>query len=390
MSKAARVISLLTVGVWVGLLVARGRFWDPPCDGLRPPSSDDETPDVQVVVPARDEAAMLPLSLPTLFAQDYPGRLRITLADDHSTDGTGALATALATMDGAQKRLHVIAVPDRPAGWAGKVWAMASAVKAVREHDETPAYWLFTDADIAHPPDAVSRLVATALADRRDLVSLMVQLRCESPWERFLIPAFVFFFAKLYPFAWVADDARATAGAAGGTMLVANGALERIGGLEAIAGALIDDCSLAAAIKGKGGRLRLELSTRSHSVRPYDSVEEIWTMVARSAYTQLGYSPLLLAGTIAGMLVMYAAPPALTIAGLLRRDAVTAIGGATAWGLMSFAYSRVLKHYGIGAENAPLLPLAGVAYTAMTLDSARRYYLGKGGAWKGRTISQPG
>ncbi len=329
---------------------------------------------------------MLPMTLPTLFGQSYPGKLHVTVADDRSSDGTADVAHTLAAVDGAQKRLRVITVPPRPAGWAGKVWAMASAVQAARERGETPEYWLFTDADIAHPQDNVERLVATARADRRDLVSLMVQLNCVSPAEKFLIPAFVFFFAKLYPFAWVADDARKTAGAAGGTMLVSNDALERIGGLEAIAGALIDDCSLAAAIKNSGGRLRLELSTRTHSVRPYDGFGDVWMMVARSAYTQLGYSPLALAGTLAGMALMYAAPPALAVTGIIKRDPVVTIAGAAAWALMSFAYTPVLRHYGLSRANAPLLPLAGVAYTAMTIDSARRYYAGQGGAWKGRTL----
>lgn len=341
-----------------------------------------------MVVPARDEAAMLPLTLPTLLAQSYPGRLSITIADDHSSDGTGDLARTLARAYGANVRASVITVPTRPQGWAGKVWAMASALAAARAVGAAPTYWLFTDADIAHHPNAVADLVATAQADRRDLVSLMVRLTAQTPWEKLLVPAFVFFFAKLYPFSWVADDRRRTAGAAGGCMLVADTALERIGGLQRISGALIDDCSLAAAIKAEGGRLRLELSTQARSVRPYESLSDIWNMVARSAYTQLNASPLLLAGTIAGMLVLYALPPLAAIAGVTRRDRTLALGGFTAWALMSAAYLPVLRRYDRPRWEAPALPFAALMYTAMTLDSGWRHLRGRGGSWKGRIAAR--
>lgn len=371
------------------MLVARGRFWDPPVDRLSAAADCTDNPDVAIIVPARNEAPILAATLPTLFAQQYAGNIALMLADDGSSDGTAARAHWLATEAGANHRFNVVSVPPRPAGWAGKVWAMAAAVGAVRKSGKTPAYWLFTDADIAHDPDVVSALVATARADRRDLVSLMVQLHCKSRWERLLIPAFVFFFAKLYPFAWVADDRRQTAAAAGGCLLISDEMLGRIGGFERISGALIDDCSLAAAVKGDGGRLRLELTTRARSVRPYVTLGELWLMVARSADTQLGHSPLVLAGTVAGMLLLYVLPPLTTVAGIARGNALLGASGALAWVLMSVAYIPLLRRYGQSLRAAPTLPLAAALYTLMTIDSALRYRRGRGGAWKGRLQAPP-
>jgi hopene-associated glycosyltransferase HpnB len=383
-SKFVRIISLLMVGGWTGLLVARGRFWDPPADRLRDPDESPGAPAVHIVVPARDEAPILGKTLPSLFAQRYSGPLAITLADDDSTDGTAARAHWISVDCGATKIFSVASVPPRPAGWAGKVWALASGVAAARAAGARPEYWLFTDADIRHDPTSVASLVATARADRRDLVSLMVQLRCTSGWERLMIPAFVFFFAKLYPFAWVADDERSTAAAAGGCVLVSDRMLRTIGGVECIASALIDDCALAAAVKSAGGRLRLELSSKAHSVRAYDSLDVIWQMIARSAYTQLRFSPLLLAGTVAGMIVLYALPPLTALAGALRRDKLLGLSGALAWTIMSALYLPVLRRYRQPAAAALLLPLAAMVYSIITVDSARRHAAGRGGAWKGR------
>ncbi len=327
---------------------------------------------------------MLPLTLPTLLAQRYRGRLDIMLADDHSDDGTADLARRLAGAKGEPSGFAVTAVPARPSGWVGKTWAMSAGVAAARAGGAHPEYWLFTDADIAHDPDVVAALVATAQHDRRDLVSLMVTLHCRGRWERFLIPAFVFFFAKLYPFAWVADDRHATAAAAGGCILISDRMLRAVGGIERIAGALIDDCSLAHAVKSAGGRLHLELSTRARSVRRYDSLDSIWLMVARSAYTQLRESPALLAGTVAGLAFLYALPPVAAIGGAARRDPALALGGATAWAIMSAMYLPILRRYGQPPAAAALLPLAATLYALMTVDSARRHWQGRGGAWKGR------
>ncbi|MBV9407615.1 MAG: glycosyltransferase, partial [Candidatus Eremiobacteraeota bacterium] len=275
-------------------------------------------------------------------------------------------------------------------GWTGKMWALAEGVASARAHGAHPTYWWFSDADVEHDPDTLTSLVATATSRNRALVSQMVALHCASPWEQLLIPAFVFFFRMLYPFAWANDDNHPTAAAAGGCVLITNDALDRIGGIERIKGELIDDCALAAAVKRDAGGLWLGLATRSRSVRPYASFETIWSMVARTAYTQLRYSPLLLTGTVAGMLLLYYVPVAATFAGLRRRRADLALPGIIAWATMAFAYAPTLKLYRVKPAYALALPLAAGLYTAMTIDSARRHLLGAGGAWKGRTFTPTG
>ncbi len=269
------------------------------------------------------------------------------------------------------------------------MWALAEGVAAARAGGATPAYWWFTDADVEHDSDTLARLVATAAGDDRALVSQMVALHCTSPAERLLIPAFVFFFRMLYPFAWVNDDRRATAAAAGGCVLVSDAALRAIGGIERIKGELIDDCALATAVKRGGGGLSLGLATRSRSVREYRSLRAVWSMVARTAYTQLRYSPALLAGTVAGMLLLYYVPVAATVAGLRRRRVDLALPGLIGWCVMQAAYVPTLRLYRLSPLGAFALPLAGMLYTAMTLDSARLHAGGRGGAWKGRTFTAP-
>ncbi|MDB5029089.1 MAG: hopene-associated glycosyltransferase HpnB, partial [Candidatus Eremiobacteraeota bacterium] len=266
-------------------------------------------------------------------------------------------------------------------------WALAQGVAAARAGGARPAYWWFSDADVEHDRDTLARLVATARHSDRALVSQMVALHCASPLERLLIPAFVFFFRMLYPFAWVNDDRRATAAAAGGCVLLAQDALERIGGIERIRGEMIDDCALATAVKRDGGGLWLGLATRSRSVRPYRSLGEIWSMVARTAYTQLRYSPALLAGTAVGMLLLYYVPVAATVAGVRRKRPDVAFPGAIAWVVMSFAYAPTLRLYRVPPGAAAALPVAAALYAAMTVDSALRHARSKGGAWKGRTFT---
>ncbi|MEO7039416.1 MAG: glycosyltransferase [Candidatus Elarobacter sp.] len=385
--KSLNVLLWAAVGAWVGLAVARGRFWDARADGLREPLPDQPTPDVHAVVPARDEADVVARTLASLIGQQYAGTLRVTVVDDRSADGTGAAARALVALHGAAQQVSVVEARPRPAGWSGKVWAMCEGVAAVRSQGERPAFWWFTDADVEHDAQTLARLVATAVGERRDLVSLMVALHCRSGSERLLIPAFVYFFRLLYPFAWVNDDRRRTAAAAGGCILLADAALERIGGLERIAGELIDDCSLAAAVKRDGGRLWLGLATRSRSLRPYPSLGAIWDMVARTAYTQLAYSPLLLAGTVAGMTLLYLAPPAAALGGTLTRRWEIALPGALAWSMMSATYLPTVRRYGLSRRSALTLPVAAALYAAMTVDSALRHRRGRGGRWKGRSFA---
>jgi hopene-associated glycosyltransferase HpnB len=385
--KTLRAAAWVSAAVWVGLAVARGRFWDASADRLRPAAPDRPAPDVHAVVPARNEADVVARTLGSLLAQDYPGRFEITLVDDRSEDGTGTLAHAAIAAAGAEDRARVVAGRPRPDGWTGKVWALAEGVGAARAGGARPAYWWFSDADVEHDPQTLACLVATAAGEDRALVSQMVALHCASSWERLLIPAFVFFFRMLYPFAWVNDDRHATAAAAGGCVLLSDDALVGIGGVERIKGELIDDCALATAVKRAGGGLWLGLATRSRSVRPYRSFTTIWSMVSRTAYTQLRYSPALLAGTVAGMLLLYYVPVAATFAGTRRRRLDLALPGALAWAVMTLAYVPTVRLYKLPVRNALALPFAALLYTAMTLDSARGHARGHGGSWKGRTFT---
>ena len=364
------VLALAALTGWLYLALGHGAFWR---TGPGLPDQDDppEWPDVAAIVPARDEADILPETLPTLLAQEYPGAFRVILVDDGSSDGTAATAARLTG--------HVVSARDRPDGWAGKVWAMAEGVRAAG----TPDFYLFTDADIAYEPGTVARLVREAVNARRDLVSQMATLSVRTRWERVIVPAFVYFFAQLYPFRRVTRDGARTAAAAGGCMLVRRAALDRAGGLAAIHGALIDDVAMGRLIKRAGGRCRLDLSRDVLSRRPYPRLADLWMMIARSAYHQLRYSPVLLAGTVLGLLLLYAVPPAATCTG--RPVAVTA--GALAWALMVLSYVPMLRFYGLSPVRAIALPVVALMYAAMTVDSARRHRTGRGGAWKGRTTA---
>jgi hopene-associated glycosyltransferase HpnB len=350
---------------------------------------------VAAVVPARNEADMLPVTLPALLGQDYPGEFRVFVVDDGSGDGTGRLAAELGakSLAGGGAPLTVVAGQPRPQGWAGKVWAMAQGTAAA---DTTAGYILFTDADIRWAPGALRELVAAAERDDRALLSQMVLLRAETPWERVIVPAFVYFFAQLYPFRRVNSPASRTAAGAGGCMLIRGAALDKAGGLEPIRGALIDDVALAALLKRNGNRCWLGLTGQITSVRPYPRLASLWHMIARSAYTQLRYSPVLLAGTIAGLLLLYAAPPAgaiawlaAAVAGAAGGPATTAgIAGLAGWALMTASYLPMLRFYRLSPLRAPALPLIAILYAAMTADSARRHYSGRAVSWRGRAAER--
>lgn len=374
--------------VWAGLAWGRGGFWRT-SERLPGPAPLGDWPPVAIIVPARNEAALLPITLPSLLSQDYPGPFRVFLVDDNSSDDTAEVAREAARRAGLAERLTVVPSRPPPPGWRGKVWAMAQGMAAARESG-APAYLLFTDADIRHPPDSLRRLVSLAEARGLDTASAMVMLRAEGTWERLLVPPFVYFFAKLYPFAWVNDPRRRTAAAAGGCLLVRREALEQMGGLEVIAGAVIDDCALARAVKERGrpggGCLWLGLADDIHSLRLYHGLSGVWEMVARSAYAQLGYSPALLALTVAGMLLTYLAPPLAALLGLTKRRRWPLLGGLLGWGVMSFTYLPMLRWYRLPAWWAPTLPLAALLYTLMTVDSARRHWQGRGTNWRGRPV----
>ena len=367
--------------VWLVLLLGRGGFWRArERDDAASPPAPARWPAVVAVVPARDEADVIARSVGSLLRQDYPGPFRVVLVDDGSTDGTADAARAAAA--GAAGRLEVLQGAPLPRGWTGKLWAMRQGVERAGAE---PAFLLLTDADIGHAPDNLRALVARAEAGRHVLVSLMAELSCATPAERFLIPAFVFFFQMLYPFAWVADPRRRTAAAAGGCMLVRREALERAGGIDAIRADIIDDCALGRRMKAQGP-IWLGLTRRARSLRPYGGVGEIGRMVSRSAYAQLGYSPWRLAGTLAGMALVYLAPPLLALFG----TGAARWCGLAAWGLMALAFQPMLRFYRVSPLWGAALPVIGAAYALFTLHSAVQVWRGRGGFWKGRAQAMAG
>jgi hopene-associated glycosyltransferase HpnB len=404
------VLTAAAAAAWAYILIAHGQSWR--TDQRLPPAgpAPADWPSIAVVIPARDEAGVLPRTLPTLLGQKYEGSLRIVLIDDESTDGTSAVATDLGKAAGwsvshrdaqdtagsdvsdGDRHLSVLAGRPLPAGWAGKVWAMSQGLAAAGEAD----YVLFTDADIAYAPGTVSSLAGAATASGLELVSQMAQLRAESRWERMLIPAFVYFFAQLYPFRLVNRPGNREAAAAGGCMLASRAALERAGGLGQIRDARIDDVALGRLLKRRAGaRCWLGLTTDVVSAREYATLDSIWDMVARSAYTQLRYNPALLLAALAGLGWMYLLPPAAALAGIADLAAGGGaaatwllVAGAAGWALMAASYAPMLRFYRLSALRAPSLPVVAGLYAAMTADSARRHLAGRGGAWKGRTISR--
>ena len=331
------------------------------------------------IIPARDEADSIGESVGSLLRQDYPGRLSVVVVDDLSSDGTAEAASAAVSAAPPADRLRVIQGRSLPRGWTGKLWAMRQGLAAVEAGAEPPEFVLFTDADIVYAPQMLHRLVAIARSEDSVLTSLMVKLRCESLAERWLAPAFVFFFQKLYPFGWVNDPRRATAAAAGGCMLVGRSALGAAGGLEAVRGALIDDCALAALMK-RQGRIWLGLTEDVRSVRAYSTLADFRRMVARSAFAELRYSPLRLAMAIAGMCLVYLAPPIFA----LFADGFARLAGAFAWAMMAISITPTLRLYGRPLAGGVALPAIAVAYMAFTLESALQYWRGRGGYWKGR------
>ena len=400
---ASALVSSASLLGWLWLVLARGLFWR--TDQRLPPGTPErgrilDWPGVSVVIPARDEAGILPSTLPSLLGQDYPGAFHVFLVDDQSQDGTSETARQIADDVGAGDRLTTVHGQPLPSGWTGKVWALQQGVRA-SERTESE-FLLLTDADIAHAPDNLRKLVAHARSRRLDLASVMARLRVQTVWDRLLIPAFVYFFAKLYPFRWASDPGRSTAAAAGGCLLVRRAALGRSGGLKRISNALIDDCALAGLIKkGKGeegaGRTWLGLSQGVRSQRAYGSLKPTWDMVARSAFAQLSFSPFLLTLTVLGMLFLYVVPPLAALGGLVA--VVVRPGGASvslfgtglaAWALIGGSYVPMLRWHGTSPLFAPLLPLAAGLYTLMTVDSAVRWWRGRGGGWKGRTYDPAG
>src|SRR5215217_3728666 len=343
------VLALLGFAVWLYLVIAHGGFWLCSQRDNWNPAPPAVWPRVAAVIPARNEALAIGECVVSLLRQDYPGDWTVILVDDDSSDGTANIALRAAVALDQQGRLRVVTGQPLPPGWTGKLWAVKQGIEAARTTANPPDYLLLTDADIVYEPPVLRGLVSYAASKKLVLTSLMVKLRCESLSERSLIPAFIFFFQMLYPFSWVNRMDRATAAAAGGCMLVRADVLRQAGGIDAIRGALIDDCALAKILKARGP-IWLGLTERVRSIRPYPDVEEIRRMVARSAYAQLHYSPLLLAGTVIGMGLIYLAPPLMA---LFASGTAQIFGGAT-WMLMAIAFQPTLRLY-------RLSPLWGLA-----------------------------
>lgn len=370
---------LTVVLAWLVLVIGWGRFWraDQRLGQIPSPTS---WPEVLVVIPARNEAATIADVVGSHRATDYPGRHHVVVVDDASEDDTGTLAR--------QAGAEVIAAPPLPAGWSGKLAALnAGIAQGISAHPG--AVWLLlTDADIRHAPGTLRAVVAKGETNGLSLVSLMARLDARGLWAGLLIPAFVFFFQKLYPFQWVNRPRHWCAGAAGGCVLIRRSALEAIGGIAAIRDALIDDCTLAAKVKhsAPGRTVWLGLAdTEVISLRDNRAFGSIWSMVTRTAFTQLSYSVWLLVGAVAGMVLLYLLPPALTLWGMSTQNiAMTACGG-TAWALMVLAYAPTARLYGQAVWRGMFLPLAAALYTAMTVGSAIAHWRGRGGRWKGRT-----
>jgi hopene-associated glycosyltransferase HpnB len=384
-------VALLAVATWIYLLTMRGGFWRGRerddraglmVDAATAASTERHAqwPKVVAIMPARNESNFIGATVRALLAQEYAGTLTLIVVDDHSTDGTGAIAEDAANALLASDRLTVLSAPDLPQGWTGKLWAMHAGATHADAMDAAPDYVLFTDADIEYAPGTVAALVKHAEREGLVLASLMAKLHCVSVAERMLIPAFIFYFQMLYPFAWVNDRTRSTAAAAGGCMLVRRKALAASGGMSAIRGALIDDCALARRLKAQGP-IWLALTNRAKSLRPSATLADMRRMISRSAYAQLRYSPWVLSGAAAAMMLTYLTPPLLALAA----TGVAQWAGAAAWLMMALAVQPTLRGYGVSRAWGLVFPLIAGIYLVFTVDSAWQHWRGKGGLWKGRT-----
>lgn len=381
------IINTIALIIWIYLILGRGKFWQ--ATEKIPDDFPEITdfPSVCVIIPARNEAEVLPQTLPSILTQEYPEEsLKIILVDDSSTDETPSIAATTALNLGKNHLLQIISTPKLPPKWSGKLWAIHQGILHSQTFTNPPNYYLFTDADIQHHPQNLRQLISKAEIEDLELTSLMVLLKCENFWEKLLIPAFVFFFQKLYPFPRVNNPKKPTAAAAGGCILIAQETLTRIGGIERVSQALIDDCTLAEAVKSSSPytRIWLGLTEKTKSLRDYPSLESIWDMVARTAYTQLNYSPVLLVGVVLAMGLIYLVSPISLGLGLLMGNWLISSLSFAVYLLMVIAFIPTLKLYNCSPLWGLLLPIIGLLYTLMTIDSAFRHWQGKGGAWKGR------
>ena len=370
------ILAILALAAWSWLLLLRGSFWrasEMDAETVAPPA---HWPAVTAIVPARNEAALIGQTLPTLLAQDYPGEFRIILVDDNSTDGTAVIARSA----GADPRLTILPGAPLAPGWTGKLWALEQGIRAA---GPAPRLWL-TDADIAHAPDTLTTLVARAEAQSLVLHSLMARLRTETLAEKAIVPAFIWFFQMLYPFGWVNRPGHPLAAAAGGCVLLDAASFRAAGGVAAIRGQIIDDCALGRLMKARGP-IRLSLTGRARSLRA-SGLADLFQMIARSAYAQLGFSPALLLGTLLALALLFVVPPVLTF----TDPGAAGLYGTIAFALMMGLYQPMLRFYGRSPLWALALPLIAAFYGAATLWSAVQHWRGAGGQWKGRAQARLG
>lgn len=369
----------LSLLAWLYLLLLHGRFWQVSRLRAAKPRAQALSGAIAVVIPARNEADHIGRALRSLLAQSCADALHIYVVDDNSTDGTADAARAAAALfELDRQKLHLISGAPLPPDWSGKLWAVQQGIDAAMTLD--PQFLLLTDADVEHAPDSVATLVSIAERENYDLVSLMVKLHCRSLAEKLLIPAFVFFFFMLYPPLWIRSPRRKMAGAAGGCILIRPQSLAQAGGINAIRHEVIDDCALARVVKGSGGRVWLGLTADTHSFRPYETFGEIERMIARTAFNQLGHSAAKLFGAIVGMALLYLLPLVM----LFTRDRLLAAIGLSAYLVMTLSYLPMVRFYGLAAPWALTLPLSAIFYMGATLDSALKFWSGRGGQWKGR------
>ncbi|HYT18856.1 MAG TPA: glycosyltransferase [Candidatus Polarisedimenticolia bacterium] len=377
MPLSPTLLAAIALAIWIYLFLARGNFWQVREEDIQPQTLAI-WPRVVAVVPARNEAGSITQTVNSLAKQDYPGEFSIVVVDDHSEDGTGALARKAAAESEAAERITIHSAAALPPGWTGKLWALHEGVQVASEGK--PDFLWFTDADVVHAPDTLRRLVFRAEKDSLDLASFMVLLQAKTLPERLLIPPFLYFFLMLYPPRWIADSNASTAGAAGGCILLRRNVLAPIGGMASIRGEVIDDCALARAVKSRGGRIWMGLTRASVSLRSYGSFAEIRDMIARTAFTQLQYSSVLLIGTLAGLFATF--PLAWILFFAYPGEAWLLVDTAIA--LMAATFLATVRFYNLSTVWALTLPLAAVFYGYATCVSAARYWLGRGGNWKGR------
>jgi hopene-associated glycosyltransferase HpnB len=372
------ITAFIALAIWSYLAVFRGGFWRLTERDDGDPPSPAAWPRVAIVIPARDEAEVIGKCLTSLLGQDYPGPCAVVLVDDNSTDGTADIARRAAAECDPDGRLTIVTGAPLPEGWTGKLWAVSQGMTAARSRGSID-YFLLSDADIVYAPEMLRWLVAHTVTREALLTSFMVKLRCDSWAERFLVPAFVFFFQMLYPFPWVNRRSHPVAAAAGGCILVHASSLQELGGIGTIRDALIDDCALARKLKAKGP-IWLGLTERVASIRSYPNWSDIAQMVSRSAYAQLGYSLLQLAGTVVAMTLTFIVPPVAAVTG----SAYASFAGLVAWAIMALLFIPTLRMYGVPRWRAVALPAIAFSYLMFTMDSAWQSIRGKGGFWKGR------